>query len=269
MRSLMPKFNIESQALHLMGVLNITPDSFSDGGQFFNTNSALEHFQKLIKDRADLIDIGAESTRPNAVLIDESTEWQRLEPVLKALCESENKIPISIDTRKSEIAKKALSYEVSIINDVSGLEDPEMPNVVKDSEALLVINHHRGIPPSIGEVEPNENIIEELILYFEECLKRSIQSGLSKKQIILDPGLGFGKGLRENILILKNLPKLKKYFDLPILVGPSRKRFVKQLWGAEGQDWGSLAVSLLAAANGANIIRCHEPAIYKPIKEFV
>jgi len=257
-----------------MGVLNVTPDSFSDGGKYLQPEKAYEHFNYLLNGGADLIEIGAESSRPGATLIGEDEEWFRLEKILQAIAPRKQKIAISLDTRKANIAMKALTHGVKIINDVSALDETaydngELQNLAKViaqfPSSYIVLNHHRGIPPSFINPPANPNLMEEVKAFFEERIQRAQVQGVKKSQIILDPGLGFGKGLEENIRLIHALNELKIHFQMPIMVGPSRKRFVTELWGEAHRDTGSVAISLLAAINGANIIRCHEPKLHKPI----
>ncbi len=258
-----------------MGVLNVTPDSFSDGGEYLSLDKAVERAEKLIQDGAEIIDIGAESTRPEANLISSEQEWSRLEDTLRKVNEiilnrNEPELILSIDTRKREVVEKTLGFLSRIIvNDVSALEDENAgiaKLIAKRPDSYIVINHHRGIPPTKNNPKANPQIIHELIRFFSSKIELAEKLGVQTKQIILDPGLGFGKGLKENLLIIKNLEEIRKYFQLPIMIGASRKRFIKELWGDAGQDWGSLVVSALGIKAGANIIRCHEPKFYKPLK---
>ena len=244
----------------IMAIINITPDSFSDGGQYLKPDKALKRIIELAKeDNIHYIDIGAESTRPSATLVDETEEWQRLETVLDKIPKS-IKSKISIDTRKASIAKKALEKDYRIINDVSGLEDTAMTgSIAQYPDAKIIINHHRGLPPSYTPEEINLNIMDEIIEYFEQKLKYAKDSSVKESQIILDPGLGFGKNTKENLLILDNLQKLKTHFNLPILIGASRKRFIKELFGTDNEslDKGTQIINKLAINNGADIIRTH------------
>ena len=263
-------------SLQLMGILNITPDSFSDGGKYLELNEALKQFIYLSESGADIIDIGAESSRPSAVLIDQETEWQRLEKILKEINKLKLKTKISLDTYKGIIAQRALRENlVQIINDVSGLKDNLMLEVLREfPNCEIIINHNRGIPASRDNFAfDKENSLSEIIIFFENCLDKLESINFPRNQIILDLGLGIGKGLEENMFLIKNLGQFKKYFNLRILLGPSRKRFVKELWTEtkleiedQSLDWASLVISSWAAFYGANIIRCHDINIYKPLK---
>lgn len=249
----------------IMGILNITPDSFSDGNLYFDCSNALKQLYKLIEEGADIIDIGAESTRPNAVLIDEYEEWKRLEPILQEIKKNKINIPFSIDTRKATIAQKCLEMGIKFVNDVSSLEDEKMLDVLnKFPKSSIILTHHRGLPATAQNFKPNLKITREIIVFFEERIKKLKNH---KNQIILDLGFGFGKGLEENLLILHKIDIIKKHFDFPLLVGLSRKRFVKQLWSEENADWASVVLSSLAVHNGADIIRCHKPILFYPLKK--
>jgi dihydropteroate synthase len=264
----MQNLKIETDSFLIMGILNVTPDSFSDGGKYCCPSEALDQAKKLIAYGGDIIDIGAESTRPGAELIDETREWSRLKPILETITKN-TEVPLSVDTRKANIAAKALKYpNVLIINDVSGLEDTAMATLLAEHpNKKLVINHHFGLPVAQTNAITPKDILKELITFFEERLERAFKAKMQKEQIILDPGLGFGKGLKTNLTIIKALPELKKFFNLPILLGASRKRFISELWGSENLDIGSAAIGLWGAQNGANIIRCHAPASHLALKK--
>ena len=263
--------------MQIVGILNITPDSFSDGGLYYDSQKAIAHLYTLLEEGADLIDIGAESTRPGAIFIDQTTEWQRLEPVLQEIKKQNLKITLSIDTRKAYIAKRSLDYldSVQIINDVSSLEDPEMLVLLKENPDLkIVLNHHRGLPVIQQNQITNWQIMQEIISFFRQKLgEESELKTLRLSQIILDPGFGFGKNTQENLLILQNLDLLRETFDLPLFLGLSRKRFVRELWGEQNQEIGSLGLIAFALAKIPNLpekslyIRCHEPGLYKPLKK--
>jgi len=250
----------------LMGILNVTPDSFSDGGRFDKPEKAVEHFNYLVASGADIVELGAESTRPGAELLDEECEWKRLDKVLIAINPRRQKVLMALDTRKANIAERASHHGIRIINDTSALQDRRMAEVLAHfPSAYLVLNHNRGIPPASINPPSNPQLLREVIDFFEHKVAAAIGGGMKQNQLILDPGLGFGKGLEENIILLHTLNELKVHFQLPILVGPSRKRFVGELWGENNKDLGSVAISLMAALNGANIIRCHEPKLCQPI----
>ncbi|MDX1920135.1 MAG: dihydropteroate synthase [Candidatus Caenarcaniphilales bacterium] len=284
----MNNLKIHREELLLMGILNITPDSFSDGGKYLGQENAAKQLIKLIDEKTNIIDIGAESTKPGSTLIDEDEELKRLLPIIDGIkILPFTDVYFSLDTRKPKVAKLALESGFQIINDVSSLEyinskGNNLAKVLADfPDNFLVLNHHRGIPPSKSYSKNNPEIMEEISEFFRCKIDFALQNGMSEKQIILDPGLGFGKSPEENILILCNLEKLKAKFNLPILIGPSRKRFVQKLWNlslerqfpdsanilANNLDWASCVVSAFALNKGVNIIRCHEPSLFSGLKE--
>ncbi len=250
----MTKFSIGDNRPLLMGILNITPDSFYDGGLFFSEKKAIEHAYKLIEDGADIIDIGGESTRPGSIGVTLEEELNRILPILRKLV-SEFDIPISVDTRKYDVAKISIEEGASIINDVSGLRDERMVELAKNSDVMFVAMHMRGEPEYMHKLPPSENIIEEVDSYFKKIT--SIE-GLDGK-LILDPGIGFGKNMEENFKILKNLDKFKKY-NAPILIGVSRKSFIGNFLGRDVKDRlsGTIAANLYSLLKGADIFRVHE-----------
>ncbi len=248
----------------LMGILNLTPNSFSDGNLYFNKDFALKHFEKLERSGANIIDIGAESTAPGQELITATEEWTRLKLIFESNAISSFKTLgglISIDTRKAEIAHKALTLGAEIINDVSALSDPEMLEVLKEfPESKIVIMHNYGIPPKKTFKETNFNIIAELEAFFKTKINILEKSNINKNRIILDPGLGFDKNTQENLIIINNLISLKQAFNLPILIGLSRKRFVKDINNLLNNidiDKTSAVLNAISILNGADIIRTH------------
>jgi dihydropteroate synthase len=248
----------------IMGVLNVTPDSFSDGGKYSDPDRAFARAVELEEEGADILDIGAESTRPGSQRIPEAEELRRLIPLLKRL-RGQLAIPISVDTYKSGVAEKALEYGVEIINDPSGiLLDLQLPRVVTKYDAGLIINHMRGTPETWAKLPPIKDLMRSITIDLDAALHRARQVGVQKHQIVIDPGLGFGKRREQNSEILANLGELR-VFDLPILVGPSRKLFLKkeQEVLTEFATAGAVAASIL---NGANIVRVHD---VKPMRSVV
>ena len=237
----------------VMGVLNVTPDSFSDGGLFQSTDAALARARQLTSAGADIVDIGAESTRPGASPISEAQELARLEPVLRALEGSE--IAVSIDTTKAKVAARAVALGAVLINDVWGLRDPAMAETVAQSEAALVIMHNRL------EKDRDLDIVADIRRYFDRSLALSARAGIPGQRIILDPGIGFAKTARQNIAVVARLGELKEY-GRPILVGVSRKKFLGPTigGGTEGELIGTIAACLAAAAAGASLFRVHDVA---------
>lgn len=251
----------------LMGVLNVTPDSFSDGGKYSDPDRAFARAVELEDEGADILDIGAESTRPGSQRIPEAEELRRLVPLLKRL-RGRLAIPISVDTYKSGVAEKALEHGAEIINDPSGvLLDLHLPRVVTKYDAGLVINHMRGTPETWAKLPPIKDLMRSIAIDLDAALHRARQVGVQKHQIVIDPGLGFGKRREQNSEILANLGGLR-VFDLPILVGPSRKSFLKkeQEVLTEFATAGAVAASIL---NGANIVRVHDVKAMKSVVEVV
>jgi dihydropteroate synthase len=240
----------------VMGILNVTPDSFSDGGRFVAAEAALIHARAMAAAGADMVDIGAESTRPGFVPVDEAEEWARLEKVLPPLIE-EVALPVSIDTTKAAIARRAAALGAAMINDVSGLRaDPAMAEVAAESGAALVVMHHRA------EIDPDRDIVADMFAFFDETLELARAAGVAREKIVLDPGIGFGKSLRQNLLAIDACGPLGEKFGLPVLIGASRKSFIGALSGAPAQDRlaGTLAAHLRAFSRGAAIFRVHDVA---------
>lgn len=251
----------------LMGVLNVTPDSFSDGGKYSDPDRAFARAVELEEEGADILDIGAESTRPGSQRIPEAEELRRLVPLLKRL-RGRLAIPISVDTYKSGVAEKALEHGAEIINDPSGiLLDLHLPRVVTKYDAGLIINHMRGTPETWTKLPPIKDLMRSIAIDLDAALHRARQVGVQKHQIVIDPGLGFGKRREQNSEILANLGGLR-VFDLPILVGPSRKSFLKkeQEVLTEFATAGAVAASIL---NGASIVRVHDVKAMKSVVEVV
>ena len=240
----------------IMGVLNVTPDSFSDGGQFIDPQAALQHAQKMIEAGADIIDVGAESTRPygGAKPVTLEDELERLHPVLATVIKMGT--PVSIDTMKPEVALWALSIGVSIVNDVWGLQrDPNMARVVAEHGVPVICMHNRY------KAERGINIISDINAYFDYTLEVASKAGIMRDSIVLDPGIGFGKTPEQSMEAIAKLETFKR-FKLPLLVGASRKRFIDTVSPSAPLEriGGSLAAHLIAVRNGANIIRTHDVA---------
>ena len=245
----------------VMGIVNVTPDSFSDGGQFFDTHAAVEHGLKLIGQGADLLDIGGESTRPNAVPVAEAEELQRVIPVIEQLA-ARVKIPLSIDTVKPGVARAALQAGASLVNDVAANRtDDAMWRVVAEAGAGYVCMHMQGSPQTMQAQPVYADVVREVGEFFLERLERMSGCGLRREQIILDPGIGFGKTLEQNLQLLGALESFQK-FSRPVLLGASRKSFIGKLLGAEPADRlpASLACACLAVEAGVQIIRTHDVA---------
>jgi dihydropteroate synthase len=243
-----------------MGILNITPDSFSDGGIYLNEQTAIDHAIKMQDDGADIIDIGGESTRPGAKRVSVTEEKRRIIPVIEKLA-SKLDIPISVDTYKSPVAKEALSAGASIVNDISGLRfDPEMPKVVVQGGVAVVIMHIQGTPRNMQRNPVYRALIPEVMDYLREGIEIARIAGVSEDSMILDPGSGFGKTVEHNLEIIKNLSEFGG-FEKPLLFGPSRKSFIGRILDdapAEQRIEGTAAAVAIGILNGANIVRVHD-----------
>lgn len=242
-----------------MGILNITPDSFYDGGKFFDCSKAIKHAKKIIEDGADIIDVGGESTRPGSDSISVTEEINRVIPVIKKLVKELN-VPISIDTYKYEVAKEALKNGASLVNDITGLhEDRKIAKLVADYKAGVVIMHIKGTPKDMQLNPVYDDLIAEIIDYLKDGINVAITNGISKDSIIIDPGIGFGKQVEHNLKIIANLSKFKS-LGFPLLIGTSRKSFIGKILDADVNDRleGTLATTAISIANGANIIRVHD-----------
>ena len=242
----------------IMGIINMTPDSFFDGGKYNSCDKALVKIENMLDQGASIIDIGGCSTRPGSESISISEEWNRIEKIIKQSIKFFPKIIISVDTFRSDIAKRALIEGASIINDISGGSyDSNMYKVVSNFKAPYVLMHLRGIPINMMKKTNYENLMVELLKYFSKKIKRLNKFGIN--DVILDPGFGFAKDYNQNYDILKNLSLLKK-FNLPILVGLSRKSFVKKKFGSSDKDSlnGTIKLNKIAVDNGASILRVHD-----------
>jgi dihydropteroate synthase len=249
-----------SKKTYIMGVLNVTPDSFSDGSLYFNKDKAVQHALKLVEDGADIIDIGGESTRPGSEPISAKEEIRRTVPVIKAISK-EIKIPISIDTYKSEVARCALDAGASIVNDISGLRfDPEMPKVVAKYGVPAIIMHIKGRPKDMQQNPVYEALIPEIMDYLRISIRLANKFGIPDNKIIIDPGIGFGKTFEHNLEIIKNLKEFT-ILGKPVAIGVSRKAFIGKILGdippSERLEGTSAAVAI-SILNGANIIRVHD-----------
>ena len=249
--------------IQVMGILNVTPDSFSDGGSFARLETALDQADKLIADGADILDIGGESTRPFADPVSAKEEMQRVLPVIKAVCAKHPSIPISIDTTKAIVASEALKAGATIINDISALRhDPEMLTVAQKSTVPIIIMHMQGTPSDM-QLKPEYNdVVLDVISFLAERIQWLTQNGIKRERIIVDPGIGFGKTLDHNITLLKNLAKLAD-LGVPVLLGHSRKRFLGDITGVnEGKerDLATAVVSALCADKNITMIRVHDVA---------
>ncbi len=251
----------------IMGILNITPDSFSDGGRYDDPGLAFARAVELEDAGADIIDVGAESTRPGSPRVAEAEELRRLVPVLKRL-QGRIAVPISVDTYKSAVAQKALDLGAEIVNDPSALTfDPLLAKTIAHHNAGFIINHMRGTPESWGKLPPMKDPAATIASDLDAGVHRAVRAGVQRARIAIDPGLGFGKRGEQNSEILARLPVLAK-LDLPILIGPSRKAFLAQ-WtkdaGLAQLDFGTAAAVTAAILGGAHVVRVHDVAELKPV----
>ena len=248
----------------IMGILNVTPDSFSDGGQFADYERALARAFELISAGADILDVGGESTRPGSAPVPLPVELERVIPIIRAVRESSD-IPISIDTNKSEVAFQSLAAGADIINDVSSLRfDPGMARVAAESGAPVILMHMLGIPRTMQVNPVYESVISEIIAFLEERMKFAVQNGIERSQIIVDTGIGFGKTVTHNLNIIRDLDSFS-CMDRPILLGASRKRFIGKVLGRpeSERELGTAVVNAFGIAAGAHILRVHDVAFHR------
>ncbi|MCR4319809.1 MAG: dihydropteroate synthase [Candidatus Brocadiaceae bacterium] len=244
---------------HVMGILNVTPDSFYDGKRYDTAENAVNHALKMIEEGADIIDVGGESTRPGAYPISEAEELKRVIPLIKILSKQTRK-PISIDTYKAKVAEKAIDAGASIINDIGGLlTDKYMAKVAAEAKAPVIIMHKKGNPRTMQKYPIRKNVMSEIMSYLRKSVSRAINAGIDEDKIILDPGIGFGKTLHQNLEILKRLKEFKT-MGFPILIGTSRKKFIGTILKLSTRErlYGTLATLAIAVMNGAHIVRVHD-----------
>jgi len=243
-----------------MGIINVTPDSFSDGGKYFTKNSAVNHAMSLIKDGADILDIGGESSRPGAAPISVKDELNRIIPVIKLIRKTDSAVLISIDTTKSVVAKQAVEAGADIVNDISGFAlDKNMPSVVSSLDVPVVLMHMKGKPLTMQKKPHYDNLVSEISSFFLSQINVAKSAGIKTEKIILDPGIGFGKTLDHNFTIIQ---KLNEFCELgyPVLIGPSRKAFIGSMLDLPSHDRleGTAAAVSASILNGARIVRVHD-----------
>lgn len=243
----------------LMGIVNVTPDSFSDGGQFLDVGHAVEHALRLIADGADIIDVGGESTRPGAIPVAVGEELRRVVPVVRELAR-QTKTPISIDTYKAEVARQSLAAGAVIVNDISGLTfDAKMPRVCRESSCGVIVMHVQGTPETM-QLDPRyDDVVADVCRYFSRRLEELELAGIARERIVFDPGIGFGKSAEQNVELLSHVAEMHA-LGRPILIGHSRKRFLKKVLGrdVEERNAGTIGISLALAAQGTDILRVHD-----------
>ncbi len=248
----------------IMGILNITPDSFSDGGRFDDYDRALAHAFELISAGADILDIGGESTRPGSAPAPLELELERVLPIIREV-RKKSDIPISIDTTKAEVARKALEAGADIINDVSSLQfDPDMVRIAARSGAPLILMHMLGIPKTMQVAPSYQSVLSEIIAFLEERMRYAVGNGVERSQIIVDPGIGFGKTVTHNLTIIRDLDTFS-CMDRPLLLAASRKRFLGAILGRPEmeRELGTAIVNAFGVAGGAHILRVHDVAFHR------
>ena len=249
------------QIPRIMGIINLTEDSFSDGGYYLSERSALAHAEKLIQEGAEILDLGAESTRPGSKSIPAHVEWQRIEPVLKALKELHPEVLISIDTQKAKVAELSIACGANIINDISAMRfDPDMPSVLKNApDVKVILMHMQGNPETMQIAPQYSDVVLEVKEFLKERIEYATKHGIIQDRIIIDPGIGFGKKLEHNLLLIKHMEEFSG-LGCQVLLGTSRKRFIDQIYSSDVHHrlGGSLATTMLACLSGVNIIRVHD-----------
>ncbi len=254
------KFKIDLSHTRVMGIVNVTPDSFSDGGQFSKKALAIQHGLQLTQEGADFLDIGGESTRPNAAPVALQEELDRVIPVIEALA-SQVDIPVSIDTYKPQVMQAAINAGASIVNDVRALQEPGAIDVVANVDVGVCLMHMQGMPQNMQDNPLYKNVLTEVTLFLTERLSQCIQAGIDAERIVLDPGFGFGKTRAHNISLIKQLHVFES-LGRPLLVGLSRKSVLGQVTGSDidARLYASIAASVISALKGAKILRVHDVA---------
>ncbi|HFB4418389.1 TPA: dihydropteroate synthase [Neisseria gonorrhoeae] len=256
------RFEIGLDKPKIMGIVNLTPDSFSDGGAYSqNAQTALAHAERLLKEGADILDIGGESTRPGADFVPPEEEWARVEPVLAEAAGWG--VPVSLDTRRTVVMEKALALGgIDIINDVAALTDEGAVELLaRQADTGICLMHMRGLPETMQDNPKYQDVVGEVARYLKTRSETCVAAGIAPQRITLDPGFGFGKNLQHNIALMRHLPELMAETGLPLLIGVSRKRMIGELTGeadAAARVHGSVAAALASVARGAQIVRVHD-----------
>lgn len=254
-----PTFSLELQFPAVMGIVNVTPDSFSDGGRFFAADAALEQGLTLVREGAAIVDIGGESTRPGSELVSLDEELRRVIPVIEALAGRVG-VPISVDTMKADVARRALAAGAALLNDVSALRyDDEMVDVVAETGCPVCLMHMQGMPKTMQEDPRYDDVVDEVLAFLEERMAFALARGVREEQIMVDPGIGFGKTVAHNLTLLDGLDRFTS-LGRPVLLGASRKRFLGAILGAEpsGRTIGTVATTVIGYLAGAHVFRVHD-----------
>ena len=243
---------------HVMGILNITPDSFYDGGWYFDSDNARKRIEEMIEEGAEIIDIGGESTRPGSKPVSIEEELERVIPAIEFV-RSISDIPISIDTQKAEVARKAVDAGACVVNDIGGLRNNDMISTVAELQIPVIIMHMQGTPENMQTNPQYDDTVQDIKHWLEERIKAAEMAGIKRSNVIVDPGIGFGKNLKHNLEILGGLSELKDMAG-GVLLGASRKSFIEFLTGAEDSDrlTGSLAAAMMGATAGVDLVRVHD-----------
>jgi dihydropteroate synthase len=244
-----------------MGILNVTPDSFSDGGRFFGLGDAVRRAWEMAAEGADIIDLGGESTRPGSAEVSADEEAARVVPVLRALRDALPGLPLSVDTRKAAVAREALAAGADVVNDVSGLGDGEMADAVAPSGAGLVLMHMRGTPATMQGLTEYGDVTDDVAAELSASLARADAAGIARERVVLDPGIGFAKTAEQNLCLIASLRRLEARLGRPVLLGPSRKAFIGALLGglaAAERDAGTVGACVAGLARGARLFRVHD-----------
>lgn len=254
----------------VMGVLNVTPDSFSDGGRYLDPGAAVKHALEMVEEGADLIDIGAESSRPGAEPVPESEELRRLIPVVQEVCR-QVRIPVSVDTAKAAVAGAAIEAGAAMVNDISACQaDPSMANVVAEAGAGLVLMHMQGTPRTMQQAPRYGSVVDEVREFLRARMQAAVRAGIAADHILLDPGIGFGKNLEHNLMLLAGLDAFQS-LGRPILVGVSRKAFIGGVLGRRTDDrlMGTAAAVAAAVLRGARVVRVHDVKAMRDVVRMV
>lgn len=243
----------------IMGILNVTPDSFSEDGHFFDPGEAVRHATQMISDGVDVVDVGGESTRPGSDPVPADDEIRRVLPVIEGIAQNNPDVPISIDTRKAEVADRALAAGVTIVNDVSAGGDPVMFDVVRKHDAAIVLMHMKGEPKTMQQSPEYEDVVGEVHEYLRERIEAAEFAGIEAERIAIDPGIGFGKNLEHNLELMRGIGA---FLDLgrPVLVGPSRKRFIGTILDVPEDERveGTIGAVAWLVSRGAHVVRVHD-----------
>jgi dihydropteroate synthase len=259
MSTVAPTFSLDLQFPAIMGIVNVTPDSFSDGGQFFAADDALAQALTLVREGAAIVDIGGESTRPGSELVTLDEELRRVLPVVEALAGSVG-VPISVDTMKAGVARRTLAAGAALINDVSALRfDDELVDVVAETGCPVCLMHMQGMPKTMQEDPRYDDVVDEVLGFLEERMAFALARGVREEQIMVDPGVGFGKTVAHNLALLDGLERFSA-LGRPVLLGASRKRFLGAILGAEpaGRAIGTVATTVMGYLAGAHVFRVHD-----------